>query len=666
VKVLLFLPFPPESPTGNAVTARRIARNLGPLGAEVVLRHLPPTATLMEVIEAIDRDRPDVLLWYHGWKTARWLPATRAARPLPSVVTLTGTDINRDACDPDRRSEVLEALRLADAIVTYSSALRAHLAAMLPEVEAKLERIEKGADLGTAPFTPPAWAAGDVLLFLQPAGVRLEKNNRLAVRALDAVHAQDPRVRLLLAGPVIERAYAEALRGDLASRPWAGHLEGVPHEAMASAYAQSAVVLNTSLSEGLSNAMIEALLCGRPVLASDIEGNREVVEDGVTGLLFRDEADFVAKARLLVADAALRDRLGREARVRAEKKFSSRAEAEGLERVLKLARGRGLGLRVIEGSGPPSDPPRENPFTRRHLQVPQQRLLQVMKFLQMTTQELDQELRTELERNPALTMRSSVPNELERVPALAIHPPLVDAYDPRGPAEEPPEFDGVGRILEARSARVGIDHAGYLLAKVLSRDRARIEGKVVWEVGCGSGVLAALCAKLGAREVWATDVDDQALALAVDTAWRNGVKVHVRKSNLMDLAEPVRPDVVIANLPQKPVPPTMALPVANDGGASGTRLLVPFLEQAAKRMASGGALYYFQHSLAWEEPVREAADRGFERLPAETRWRIFYGDEFPSLLPYWLERREKGLCTFIDLDPGRYAFLCAAWSCRRR
>lgn len=47
--------------------------------------------------------------------------------------------------------------------------------------------------------------------------------------------------------------------------------------------------------------------------------------------------------------------------------------------------------------------------TLRHLQVPQQRLLQVMKFLQLTTQELDAELRTELERNPALTMRTTEP-----------------------------------------------------------------------------------------------------------------------------------------------------------------------------------------------------------------------------------------------------------------
>ncbi len=47
--------------------------------------------------------------------------------------------------------------------------------------------------------------------------------------------------------------------------------------------------------------------------------------------------------------------------------------------------------------------------TLRHLQVPQQRLLQVMKFLQLTRDELDTELRTELERNPALTMRTTEP-----------------------------------------------------------------------------------------------------------------------------------------------------------------------------------------------------------------------------------------------------------------
>ncbi|GEM_PF-191229 len=603
MKVLLFLPFAPDSPTGNAVTARRIRKHLAPLGVEVVLQHLPADARFVDVLSAIDRERPDVLQWYNAWKTGRWLPQAKQARGLPSVITLTGTDINREAEDPARREAVLAALRGAEAIVTYSAPLRDHAVKVLPEVSPRIHEIPKGVELGTARFELPSWAAGDVVLFFLPAGVRPEKNNRFAVRALDAVHAADPRVRLLFAGPILDSEYGEALRQDLSTRPWAGHIENIPHDAMASVYAQAAVVLNTSLSEGLANAVIEAMACGRPVLASDIEGNRQVVTDGETGLLYRDEADFVTKARRLVSDAALRERLGASAQATATGRFSFRAEAESLGRVLH---------------------------------------------------------RIDCEHRWAVDLILDDLYEFEARIGLE------GAYDPRAPEPEPPSFGGGGRILEARSDRVHADHAAYLLGDVIARDPVGVAGKLVWEVGCGSGVLAALCGKLGAREVWATDVDDEAVSLAAETARLNGVRVQVAQASLMDFREDLRPEAVVANLPQKPVPPGLALPVANDGGPDGTRLVAAFLEQAARRMPSGARLYLFQHSLATEEPVRTLLDRAFHVCYLETRLRIFYEDEFPQLLPYWLQRREGGLCTFDDLGPGRYAFLCAAVTCVRR
>ena len=50
-------------------------------------------------------------------------------------------------------------------------------------------------------------------------------------------------------------------------------------------WAQNHVLVMPSRFEGLPLAMIEAMLCGRPVIATDIAGHREVLEDGVTGYL---------------------------------------------------------------------------------------------------------------------------------------------------------------------------------------------------------------------------------------------------------------------------------------------------------------------------------------------------------------------------------------------
>jgi glycosyltransferase involved in cell wall biosynthesis len=78
-----------------------------------------------------------------------------------------------------------------------------------------------------------------------------------------------------------------------------------------------------SLSEGVSNALLEAMAHGLPCIATDIPGNSDLIRDRDTGLLVRTgDADAVARAMLeLAADSALRERLGRAARAFIEERF---------------------------------------------------------------------------------------------------------------------------------------------------------------------------------------------------------------------------------------------------------------------------------------------------------------------------------------------------------
>ena len=72
------------------------------------------------------------------------------------------------------------------------------------------------------------------------------------------------------------------------------------------------LALNTSDSEGFSNSVMEAMRAGLPVIASDIAGNRELVEDGQNGLFFApgDPQDLARKISILVFDRELRGKLG--------------------------------------------------------------------------------------------------------------------------------------------------------------------------------------------------------------------------------------------------------------------------------------------------------------------------------------------------------------------
>lgn len=105
-----------------------------------------------------------------------------------------------------------------------------------------------------------------------------------------------------------------------------------------------------STQEGLSNAIIEAMLAGCPVIATAVGGNVELVEQGRTGLLvLPDDADSLAAAiRRLAIDEPLRLALAQEARQTARARHSTASLAgatqEVYERVVRAHRGPGATL----------------------------------------------------------------------------------------------------------------------------------------------------------------------------------------------------------------------------------------------------------------------------------------------------------------------------------
>ena len=74
-------------------------------------------------------------------------------------------------------------------------------------------------------------------------------------------------------------------------------------------------VLNTSVSEGMSSAILEAMIVGVPVVARDILGNKSIIIDKKTGLLFSSPDEFVQKAAILINDCYYFSQIVNEARV---------------------------------------------------------------------------------------------------------------------------------------------------------------------------------------------------------------------------------------------------------------------------------------------------------------------------------------------------------------
>lgn len=332
LRLAVLTPFAAPSLRGNAITVERIVQGLRGRGATVGVWDLDSTAD-EAVTGGVEADRPALIHAFHAYRTGPL--ALRLARRLevPLIVTLTGTDANHDLFDPERAATVRRVLEGAAAITAFDGSIVERVAAALPDLRGRLAVVPQAPGLaGRERFDLNArWPLpADRVLFLFAGGIRPVKAPRVPLLALDALAARDPRVRLLYAGPVLDAAEGEALVMELTSRPWARHVGAVPHAQMLSLLGLADVVLNSSQSEGgMPNSVLEALALGRAVLAADIPGNRALVQDGVTGLLFADARQLAAQAARLAGDPALRARLGAAGRARVESEFAPARELDG-------------------------------------------------------------------------------------------------------------------------------------------------------------------------------------------------------------------------------------------------------------------------------------------------------------------------------------------------
>ena len=151
----------------------------------------------------------------------------------------------------------------------------------------------------------------NTLLVGMVANLRKVKNIALFLDVASLIAARYPDVRFVVAGegpeePQLRKKILDLSLGEVVSLP-GPVLNRLP------LLAALDIGVQCSISESLSNSIIEYMAAGIPCVVSDIAGNIEAL-DGVGGLLFRsgDKDDFFEKLQALVVDPDLRGRLGRQ------------------------------------------------------------------------------------------------------------------------------------------------------------------------------------------------------------------------------------------------------------------------------------------------------------------------------------------------------------------
>jgi methylase of polypeptide subunit release factors len=146
------------------------------------------------------------------------------------------------------------------------------------------------------------------------------------------------------------------------------------------------------------------------------------------------------------------------------------------------------------------------------------------------------------------------------------------------------------------------------------------EGSVVVDVGCGSGVLAIVAARLGAAKVYGTDAADGTVEVASANAEAQGVGgiTEFFEGDLFDpLPSGLQADVIIGDvsgIPDELAKESGWFPSGLSGGATGAELPMRMLQDAKRLLRHGGKLFLPTGSLQDEQSVIQEARSLFESI----------------------------------------------------
>jgi glycosyltransferase involved in cell wall biosynthesis len=370
IALLTSVPLPPREGIGFHVV--NLAAELRRRGhSPTIITRGSPRASVRAAIDGVPTvGLPFVPLYpihvqLHGIAVNRYLDAHRAEFdlihahtplvPVPAaglpVVTTVHTPMRADtAAIPLAslrgaliRSQGIVSARLETGLFARSGAIVAVAASVAQELAAY------GIDPTTVPvlgnavdpgaFTPGREAPdGESILYVG----RLSDRKGLGdlVRAVAVLAPLRPNLRLTLVGdgpmePELRRLAANLGIADHVI--FAGHVGADERDRLVRAYRQTSVYVQPSHYEGLPTALLEAMACARPAIATAISGHLDAIADGSNGLLVppRDHDALAAAIERVLADRALAARLGSAGRATVIERYSWASLGAAYERTYR-------------------------------------------------------------------------------------------------------------------------------------------------------------------------------------------------------------------------------------------------------------------------------------------------------------------------------------------
>lgn len=207
----------------------------------------------------------------------------------------------------------------AAAVISNSQGLKALAEKTEPKQEIGV--IYNGVDVEN--FKPARENINREKFIITPGASRItaRKGLKYLIEAVRKISDEYPQLYLKIMGDGNNRAELESLTESLGLKNKVEFLGRVPREKTAPYYQESSAFVLPSLNEGMSNAMLEALATGLPIISTDTGGAKELVEDEKNGFIIKakNSDDIARKIEILINDEELRKNMGAASRALAEK-----------------------------------------------------------------------------------------------------------------------------------------------------------------------------------------------------------------------------------------------------------------------------------------------------------------------------------------------------------
>jgi glycosyltransferase involved in cell wall biosynthesis len=164
-----------------------------------------------------------------------------------------------------------------------------------------------------------------------------QKNPLLMVETVKLIHERHPEVMFILVGvgyysPMLDNMKSliekYKLQNVIKLIPWCSHEETLGYVSRAMFY------MTTSLYEGLPIAVLEAMALGKPIVASDVIGNKDCVKDKYNGFLLPLEAStFAEYCNELLENEGLLQQMGQQSKLYFEQHFLIDKRIKDLENI---------------------------------------------------------------------------------------------------------------------------------------------------------------------------------------------------------------------------------------------------------------------------------------------------------------------------------------------